>query len=77
MCQRARRAQGLSVQHATAAQQQAPELPLDHNACIEVNLRYVHAQSGMAMPFDVAMKNNLVRRCMENVLHAMLKKGKR
>jgi hypothetical protein len=50
------------------------ELPLDHEACIEANLRYAHAQSGSAVPFEVAIKNNLVRRCLENAVHANVKK---
>lgn len=46
------------------------ELPLDHEACIVANLRHAHAQSGSAVPFEVAIKNNLVRRCLENAVTA-------
>ena len=51
----------------------SPELPLDHSDCITANLRHAHAQSGMAMPFEVAMQNNLVRRCLENAVKARVR----
>ena len=52
------------------------ELPLDHEACIMANLRHAHVQSGSAIPFEVAIKNNLVRRCLENAVSAARKKAR-
>lgn len=52
----------------------APELPLDFDQCQLANLRYAHAQSGSAVPFEIAIQNNLVRRCLENAVHANVRK---
>lgn len=52
------------------------ELPLDHNACVMANLRHAHAQSGSAVPFEIAIQNNLVRRCLENAVIARRRKRK-
>ena len=57
-----------------SAAAQMPELPLDHQACIEANLRYAHAQSGSALAFEVAIKIPHVLRCLENAVTAAKKK---
>ena len=53
------------------------ELPLDHHACIKSTLRHYHAQSGLAMPFEQAMQNNLISRCLQNAVHAAGRRGRR
>lgn len=50
------------------------ELPLDHDAAQQVTLRWAHARSGVRMSFEEAMRNSLIRRCLENVVHAANKR---
>lgn len=47
-----------------------PELPLDHESAQRVTLRWAHARAGLETPFEQAMANPILRRCLENVVSA-------
>lgn len=52
------------------------ELPLDHDAAIEKNLRWAHARAGIAMPFEQAIADPLIGLCLRNAVSAA-RKGRR
>lgn len=53
------------------------ELALDHEAAAQVTLRWAHARSGVRMSYEEALRHPLIRRCLENVVHAANSRGRR
>ena len=54
----------------TTAPAPQSELPLDHEAAQQVTLRWAYARSGVRMSYEEALRNPIIRRCLENVVHA-------